>query len=83
MPSLPLPPLPVPGAAGAAGVPDATEGARPVEVLHEGRWVPATLLHAYRVGERWRAVVRYYTGAGSQFQQARWAEDVRRPAVDA
>ena len=53
---------------------------RPVEVLHEGRWLPGTLLHAYLVGERWRAVVRYYTGAGSQFQQARWAEDVRRPA---
>jgi len=53
---------------------------RPVEVLHEGRWVPATLLHAYRVDGRWRAVVRYYTGAGSQFQQARWADEVRSPA---
>ncbi|NHC44972.1 hypothetical protein [Motilibacter aurantiacus] len=56
---------------------------RRVEVLHDGEWLPGTLLHAYRVGDRWRAVVRYYAGPGSQYQQARWAEDVRRPPAGA
>ncbi|RZS89630.1 hypothetical protein EV189_1399 [Motilibacter rhizosphaerae] len=66
MPTPPVPPSTLP-----------CDEHRPVEVLHEGRWVPGTLLRAYRTGGRWRAVVRYATAPGERYQQARWAEDVR------
>ncbi|RKS73983.1 hypothetical protein CLV35_2481 [Motilibacter peucedani] len=50
---------------------------RPVEVRHQGRWVHGSLLAVYRRGGRWRAVVRYSVAPGEQYQQARWADDVR------
>lgn len=55
------------------------ETPRPVDVLHEGRWVRGTLLVAYRSGSagRWRGVVRYAVAPGEQYQQARWAEELR------
>jgi hypothetical protein len=39
--------------------------------------VPGTLLSAYVSGGRWRGVVRYGVAPGEQYQQARWAEDLR------
>ncbi len=34
---------------------------RPVEVLHDGRWLPAQLLHAYRRADgAWVGVVQYF-----------------------
>lgn len=50
---------------------------RPVEVLHAGGWVRGTLLSAYRSDGRWRGVVRYSVQPGEQYQQARWAEELR------
>jgi hypothetical protein len=55
---------------------------RPVEVVHQGRWVPGTLLAAYRFRGRWRGVVRYSVAPGEQYQQSRWAEDLRPPRGD-
>lgn len=50
------------------------------EVLHEGRWCPGELRGDwFRHGGRWRAVVRYSAGVGQTYEQARWAEDIRRP----
>lgn len=54
-----------------------------VEVLHDGRWLPGTLMHAYRRREdgRWRAIVRYTAGVGERYEQARDQDEVRRPAA--
>jgi hypothetical protein len=58
----------------------AAELPRPVEVVHQGRWVRGTLLAAYRFRGRWRGVVRYSVAPGEQYQQSRWAEDLRPPS---
>lgn len=53
-----------------------------VEVLHEGRWLPGRLLHAYRRDNgRWRGIVRYTAGVGEQYEQGRDQEDIRRPGA--
>ncbi len=53
---------------------------RECEVLHEGRWVSAWLLHHYRTDEgRWRGVVTYTVGIGETYMQAR-DQDELRPA---
>ena len=52
-----------------------------MEVLHDGRWLPGILLHAYRRdGGRWRGIVRYTAGVGEQYEQGRDQDDIRRPA---
>jgi len=50
-----------------------------VEVLHEGRWLPGTLLHAYRRREdgRWRGIVRYTADVGEQYEQSRDQDEIR------
>ena len=37
---------------------------RPVEVLHDGRWVPGWVEAYRRDGDGWRACVRYSAGVG-------------------
>ena len=50
-----------------------------VEVLHEGRWLPGLLLHAYRRDDgRWRGIVRYTAGVGEQYEQGRDQDEIRR-----
>ena len=51
---------------------------RPVEVLHDGRWVTGWLEAYRRDGEGWRACVRYRAGVGLQYLQWRSAAEVRR-----
>jgi hypothetical protein len=53
---------------------------RPVEVLHEGRWVTGWLEAYRRDGRGWRAMVRYSAGPGMQYLQWRQESNVRRPA---
>jgi hypothetical protein len=48
---------------------------RPVEVLHEGRWVSGWLEAYRRDGEGWRAMVRYSAGVGMQYLQ--WREEAQ------
>lgn len=51
-----------------------------VEVRHEGRWLPGSLLHAYRHDDgRWRGIVRYTADVGEQYEQGRDQDDIRRP----
>lgn len=33
---------------------------RPIEVLHDGRWILGRLLHAYETPDGWRGVVEYF-----------------------
>lgn len=50
-----------------------------MEVLHEGRWLPGLLLHAYRRDDgRWRGIVRYTAGVGERYEQGRDQDDIRR-----
>ena len=50
---------------------------RPVEVLHDGRWLPGWLEAYRRDGDKWRACVRYSAGVGMQYVQWRGEADVR------
>lgn len=50
---------------------------RSCEVYDRGQWWPGQLLDYRLVDGRWRAVVRWRTSPGEQYQQARWQEDVR------
>lgn len=54
-----------------------------IEVLHEGRWLPGTLLHRYRRREdgRWRGIVRYTAGVGEQYEQSRDQDEIRAAAA--
>lgn len=55
-----------------------TESQGAVEVLHEGRWLRARLLHAYRQPNgRWRGIVRYTAGVGEQYEQGRDQDGIR------
>ena len=52
---------------------------RPAEVLHDGEWLPADLLHAYRDRHgRWHAVVEYTVRPGEKYHHARPQGEVRR-----
>lgn len=49
-----------------------------VEVMHDGSWLPATLMHTYRRNDgRWRGVVRYSAGVGEQYEQSRDQDEIR------
>lgn len=51
---------------------------RDVEVLHEGRWLPARLLRAYRKEDgTWRGVVTFSDGPGRNYYQARDQHELR------
>lgn len=51
---------------------------RDVEVLHDGCWLPARLLHAYRTPDgTWRGVVRYTLAPGATYEQGRDAGELR------
>ena len=51
---------------------------RDVEVLHEGRWLPARLLRAYRKPDgTWRGVVTFSDGPGRTYYQARDEHELR------
>ena len=53
-----------------------------VLVQHDDdRTYVATVLAQYRLDGRWRALVRYSTAPGMQFQQARWADELRPVAT--
>ena len=43
----------------------------------DGRTHLATVLAQYRMEGHWRCLVRYTTAPGYQFQQARWADELR------
>lgn len=51
---------------------------RPVEVLHDGRWLVGWLLAYRRDADGWRAYVRYAAGVGMTFLQWRGEAEVRR-----
>ena len=48
-----------------------------VLVEHDGQEYVAVVLAQYRLEGRWRALVRYATAPGIQYQQARWADELR------
>ena len=43
----------------------------------DGRTYVATVLAQYRLDGPWRALLRYSTAPGMQFQQERWADELR------
>lgn len=50
---------------------------RPVLVRHDdGQWYPGKLLHAYLAATGWRAVVRYSTAPGAQYERGVAYEDL-------
>jgi hypothetical protein len=51
---------------------------RPVEVLHDGRWVSGWLEAYRRDGQGWRACVSYRTTPGMQYLQWHSDAEVRR-----
>ncbi len=54
-----------------------------VEVLHEGRWLPAQLLHACRKSDgAWRGVVRYTVVPGMTYEQGRDEDELRAALAD-
>lgn len=54
---------------------------QPVEVLHEGRWVPATLLNARRDTDGWSGLVAF-TDPVTRTGYYHWCADrlLRRPS---
>lgn len=52
---------------------------RPVEVLHDGRWIRGRLLGWTRRDEHgtWWGIVRYTAGVGQQYEHARPQTEIR------
>jgi|SwirhirootsSR2_FD_contig_21_23192098_length_260_multi_2_in_0_out_0_1 hypothetical protein len=52
---------------------------RPVQVLHEGRWLDGWLEAYRREPSEWRGCVRYSAGVGMTCYQWRGESELRRP----
>ena len=53
---------------------------RPIDVLHDGRWLSGWLLAARQdPGGPWRGLVRYTAAPGVQYYHWRGESDLRRP----
>lgn len=52
---------------------------RPVQVLHEGRWVDGQLEAVNRIGGAWRGLVRYSVAPGLRHLQWRPESELRIP----